>query len=389
MPEAQNVSGSSQEHLKCVNKVVGYPMVSSLLNNVQTYYQTAKQSYKVLNYLETGVTSSYQWIAPKVEPVLQNETFKKYSEPLIASLDDFSCRQLDNLEKMEKNLENKVSSIKQTTYALAETGQEKIAVPIDTYLKESMLGAPLNKILDATDQVCEKYILSPETKVEKQEDDSQDKKQMTIVKYDGPVFKATRISRKLQREAMSKLKDLSLRTPERLKSMVHTVDLIQYAANALDYGVKSTNQFLEHSVYKGMDTTITVLPKMREKITTTIRDSVDALNAAASALSQRAGPVAQIPIHWVEKAIAWEDREIKRFGVIAHRSSETLKEIIASISDHITRREMIPPHLVISATTKINQIIDNLSTMYKTALQKGEAKLEQWGVEKKGDSAPQ
>jgi hypothetical protein len=385
MPEAKDVSGASQEHLKCVNKVVGYPMVASLLTNVQTYYQSAKQSYKVVNYLESSVTSSYQWLAPKVvEPVLQNETFKKYSEPLIASLDNFSCRQLDNLEKLEKDLETKVTTLKKTTNSLAEIGQEKIAVPIDSYLKESMLGAPLNKILDATETVADKYLIGADVKTAKQEE-TQTPQTSAVQKYDGPVFKATRISKKVQRQAFLKLKDLSLRTPERLKSMVHTVDLIQYAANALDYGVKTTNQFLEQSVYKGVDSTMAILPKMniknvREKMGTAVHDSILALQVAASSLS--VGNITHLPVRMVEKAIQWEDREIKRFSVLAQKSSATLKEIIASISEHLGRKESVPQQLIVNATTKINQIIDNLVSLYKTALQKGEAKMEEF---KKGE----
>jgi len=356
-----------------------------LLTNVQTYYQSAKQSYKVVNYLESSVTSSYQWLAPKVvEPVLQNETFKKYSEPLIASLDNFSCRQLDNLEKLEKDLETKVTTLKKTTNSLAEIGQEKIAVPIDSYLKESMLGAPLNKILDATETVADKYLIGADVKTAKQEE-TQTPQTSAVQKYDGPVFKATRISKKVQRQAFLKLKDLSLRTPERLKSMVHTVDLIQYAANALDYGVKTTNQFLEQSVYKGVDSTMAILPKMniknvREKMGTAVHDSILALQVAASSLS--VGNITHLPVRMVEKAIQWEDREIKRFSVLAQKSSATLKEIIASISEHLGRKESVPQQLIVNATTKINQIIDNLVSLYKTALQKGEAKMEEF---KKGE----
>lgn len=104
-------------------------------------------------------------------------------------------------------------------------GTEKLVVPVDHYLKESKLALPLNKLLDVTETVVNSYILSPELKETKEEEEI--KAMADYEKYNGPVFRAGKISLKLQRQAFSKLKNLSLRTPERLKSMVHTVDLIQ------------------------------------------------------------------------------------------------------------------------------------------------------------------
>jgi hypothetical protein len=147
----------------------------------------------------------------------------------------------------------------------------------------------------------------------------------------------------------------------------------------LDYGVKTTNQILETSVTKGkqISTLVEINVPAVQRVKVVVHDTAVALSVVASTLSQQAAPFAQIPAKLWNVALELEERELRRFVVIAQKSAATLREISSSISDYIARNEVAPPQVVKSASAKISQIIDTLHNFYQTALQKGEEKMKE------------
>lgn len=188
--------------------------------------------------MESNLESTLKWIAPRVEPVLQNEMVKKN----ITALDDFTCKQMVYIEKKVEDTKQTIQSLKEKATTVVGTSVQTIEasiVPVDQYLKDSMLAKPVNVALDVTESVVER-ILPP----------SEEKKSDTPA---GPIIRSANISKRLQKEAYSKLKNIQLRSSDSLKSMHYVVDLIQYAAENLDSGVKKANKVIGESIHKGVE----------------------------------------------------------------------------------------------------------------------------------------
>jgi hypothetical protein len=96
--------------------------------------------------------------------------------------------------------------------------------------------------------------------------------------YQNAISKTTYLSNKVQEEAFGKLHTLSLKNPEE-----YTVELIQYASQALDNGVK----MISETVGKG-NSLIKEAPKeIKDKIQTATSDALAAIHTAVEILSKQ------------------------------------------------------------------------------------------------------
>jgi len=104
--------------------------------------------------------------------------------------------------------------------------------PVNTYLQNSYLNVPLNKAMDVTEHLCDRYL--PEIESDNEEENNRFAE--PEFEGEGPVFRAGKLSKKFKRQAFSKLKNLNLRNTA-TNPLPYCVDLINYAATNFDPAV--------------------------------------------------------------------------------------------------------------------------------------------------------
>jgi len=320
-----------------------------------------------------------------VEPVIQNEHLKKYSEPLLTTVDGFGCRQLDRIENAstkiadsycssKQMIEQKVATvtqdIKATASTLGEMAQTKLVPPVDDYLKTSVLSYPINTVLNVTEKVCDTILPAK----------PQEEEEMKPAEG-GPVLRAGRMTKKYQKRAMTKLQNLSLRTPDQISAMKFTVDLIQYAATQIDTSAKAAQQLVDESVHKGVEMTANlpkiVMEKNQQQITkfkaealTLTNDALSALHSAIDTLSKHVPPsVAAVPLSVYEVlkerthniASRLETlKDVANFSAVAKKSAEMLREASVLIQAAADKAEAVLPPQVI---TIFSSVLDMLNSV--------------------------
>jgi len=262
--------------LRLLNRFISYPVVSSFLTNAKTYYDSVAEKHpavktaseKTLNYVQAGLQT---FVLPTVQPVVKSDVYKKYSGVLLATVDEYGNSGLDTVEKLQtltqstlasskQTLEKKVLQIKDQLHP--SQLQENVVVPLDGYLKKSLIAIPIGRVLSMAEGLCDTYI--PEKNLSNEGKEIPKEKDLKVGSSDGPVFRATKISKRLHNVAMSKLHNLSLRTPDRLNTMNHCVDLISYAANYLDKTVKKTSEFASEAKEFSSKSVVAVKNNLRE-----------------------------------------------------------------------------------------------------------------------------
>jgi len=160
---AESNPQQNDEHYKLVNRVINYPTVSNLWETAKEYYTSAKdKSYivkKSCEVVESNLDSTMKYL---VNPVIENDLVKKVTEPVLASADEFGCKQLDRLEKLSETYQPTITSIKEKVNSIAENSMQTIQ-PVDQYLKNSYIASPINIAVNVTENLCNKYI--PEEKL--------------------------------------------------------------------------------------------------------------------------------------------------------------------------------------------------------------------------------
>jgi len=388
LPQQQEKPTDSQ----FLNRFVSYPSVSSIYKTAVSYYNNAKDSSSIvkmgLETVENNVQSTYQYISPKI---INSEIAKKYGP----AVDDFGCRQLDKIEKQVESTKQVVSTIKTKASDIAETSKQVIEdkihlleskiVPVDSYLKESVIAMPINVALDVTEKVCDRYL--PETpEPEKKKVDEKTKEQTNNA---GPIIRTTTLSKRLQKRAFSKLHDLRLRSNEKLKSMTHVVDLIQYATENLDAGVKKTNKIIGDSYQMGKDVStasvkyikeapskIVENPKVKqvkEKVNVLTTEAVHALHLAIETLSKQIPePITTTSINTYNSLVqktknfsaSLENSNLQLFNSIASKGSERLKEA-ASLISSFQSKDQVPSSIVASVSNTLSGVMESLAAVLK------------------------
>jgi len=367
----ETVQADSQ--IKCFQKLANYSTVSNMWESAKTYYTSAKDKNSIIKMgcetVENNLENTIKWITPRVEPVLQNETVKKN----ITAIDDFTCKQMVFIEKKVEDTKQTIHSFKEkATVVVGNSVQtiESSIVPVDQYLKDSVLAMPVNVALDVTEKVVERMLpTSP----------SEEKKSDVPA---GPIIRSANISKKLQREAYSKLKNLQLRSSDSLKSMHYVVDLIQYASENLDSGVKKANKVIGESIHKGVEMSNATANYIKEaptvkkasaKITGLTKEAIDALHVALEALSKQTiattSVLAATSIVEQTKLLSSNLEHInsQMFTSIASKSSEKLREVSSQISSYLSNNKgSVPVSVLNSAVASISGVLDSLSSLLKT-----------------------
>jgi len=372
-----------------VTRVVNYPMVSSAWTSATQYYSAAKEKSSLVKYgcelVESNIEKGMKLV---VEPVIQNEHVKRYSEPILTKVDEIGCKQLDKIENVSEKLvdtyssskqmiETKVTSITNDIKTTKHTIEDKVVPPVDNYLKHSVLSVPINATLNVTERVVDTIL--PADEKEKIVDLDQPEEKLEV----GPVIRAGRMTKKYQKRALDKLQNLSLRSPAQIGSLKYTVDLIQYAATTLDSSAKLARDYVE-------ETTQTTTKRIKEKTHEGVEDvkkqihvlSSDALNHLHSAVESLKThvpePVVAIPTATyfvIKDKIAnltshLENlKDLAHYSTVASQAATLLRESTNTINMVISKAEAtLPPQVVNTVTSTINTALDLLHLHPKPAM---------------------
>jgi len=263
----------------------------------------------------------------------------------------------NNYDATREAIEQRVTTVKKVTYGAMEQVQQKYVNPMDEYLKDSLIVRPYNIALDVTEKMVDK-ILPEEKEAER------DQQQKLIL---GPISKTTYLSKRIQQQAFSKLHHLSLRTPEKLNAMEYTVDLIKYAAQALDGGVTSLNQTFSKGVEAGTIMIKEVPKEVKEKIQNATHDALAALHTAIEVISNQIPVEISSKFNQIKEAtIAKGDESLSFFSQVAQTSSNLLHDVGANIGDYISRGEVIPIQILSSAYGTLHKVLDNLVSIVES-----------------------
>jgi len=230
--DTQISQNEAESQYKIVDRIAAYPMVSSALETAKGYYEAAKDSSNLVKSVAETAESGLSTAMHTIQPVLDNQTVVK---PLLTSLDGMAMNQLDRIEKTVEAYQPAVAaaaeSIKTKAGELADASVQKIA-PIDQYLKESYVGAPVVSAVGMTENLVNRYV-------------KEDKDSANASDESGPIFRSGALALRLQKEALARLSNLSLRDTATTTGYTYVVDLIQYAVTNLDSTIHNVNDKVE------------------------------------------------------------------------------------------------------------------------------------------------
>jgi len=362
-----------EEGLKVIARVKSYPTLTNFFETAKDYYFKTKEvsavAHVVGDKLEASFQGGLQWVIPKVEPVLQTDAYKRYAKPVLTTLDDQADKGLVVLEsKVEKlkevkgNLDERFESFKNSAYNLVEV--------TDGYLKESVVNKPIGVVLDATEKVVDTILPEDEPQVKRQPADEKD-----VKVQQGPVLRATSLSKKIKRQAFSKLSHLVLRPEEERKRLAYTVDLIQYAAVTLDHGVVALGGTLVDGVHGGAkyayETPIKLSKEVKEKLSVVSQEAVNALNTAVQNISAHIPEPITTRVHNIQQALTdtahhLQESESARFHHLAQKSSEVLRELSTTLGGYVSRGEEIPAKFLHTVAANITNVVESLKSFFYT-----------------------
>jgi len=339
---------ASQDY-KLVSRVSSYFVVSKVIETSMECYNWGKKSSKVVAFAETSLEGGIQWLKPKVEPLLDSPTYRTYAEPLLMKADSLGCAALDSVEnrafKLKSNyqstknaLENGVHTAKNVTYDAFEKAQEKIVVPMDDYLKESVVATPINMALNVTESMVNRILPEDSIVADKQEEEED-------IKTIGPIRRTSRLSKK----AFAKLHHLSLRAPERLMSMKFTVDLIKYSAESFDQHFSS----VARSAMKKAATTTEFIKKAPKKIKEKVHhDATAVMNVVVSVVSNR------VPLSVSTRVQQLKEASIARArSLLAQPSAKVLRHWSSVIAEYVNQKHTLARGLLSNFFSLVDKLV--------------------------------
>jgi len=347
-------SNNQQQEFKLVERVVKNPTVNAYWDLTRDYYNRTKNWNSLVQYgcetVETNLEKGVKWIAPKV----QSERIK----PILVSVDDFGNRQLDHLgnaiSSSKERFDNTVCQVKKDLGERIES--------VDDYLKKSSFNTPLNAALDVTEKMCERFLPEEISSKEgdKSECDDQDEK--------GPVMRAGKLSKRLQRQTLAQLQQISFRTPESKKAMTYCVDLIQYAAQNLDSGVRSLSAASRQYMIAQQEKLSQSLPKDWSSLRLQVKDSTtDALASIAHAIEVLSSQVSTNGLGEKKEKLGTfllSIRDSAKQSILLQNCSSKLREISSHLSNYATKGEQVPKVLLSSFTVALQDIRDTVASLY-------------------------
>jgi len=247
----------------------------------------------------------------------------------------------------------------------------------------------LNKILDTTEGVVERYF--PETeevieikegKVEEKHDETPKEISVEVKQPEGPLFRSGQISKRVQRGLSKKLTNLKLRTPEQLQAMKYTVDLIAYASSNLEKGVKTSNEFVSQTFHKSVElgtqqiqsvkeTSHKIVDSTKTKVQSLTQDALDSVNKAIEILSKQL-PTDQLKqIHSIADAKQFvlnqlpstDSFNVESFREFVPKSVERLNQLRDTLTKKLTENEVISHPYLGSLIKRLTNIREGLGTL--------------------------
>eukprot|EP01118_Nematostelium_gracile_P018833 TRINITY_DN8511_c0_g1_i1.p1 TRINITY_DN8511_c0_g1~~TRINITY_DN8511_c0_g1_i1.p1 ORF type:complete len:358 (+),score=125.31 TRINITY_DN8511_c0_g1_i1:90-1163(+) len=304
---------------KLAERVASYPSVANLIDLSKGYYQAAKDASPIVAFasgnLETGIN---HYVVPTVNNLLDSSTYQVYARPILVRADGMANVALDsaetNAQKLKDGLEKNKEALYQRSNDLIEITQKKIVDPVDGFLKESIVGLPINKALDLTERVAVGVL---EVKVD----------------HDGnvgPIYRSAALSKQVSDQTLQKLHNLSLRAPEKINAMQYTVDLIEFAKKSLD----ELNIKIHQKVEDGTVLVKELPQKAKDQWNTRLSDAITAIHTANQIISSKIPPEVLEKVQELRKAaiIRLEGAEdATLYEAVVNKSSTVLNETANSI----------------------------------------------------------
>jgi len=335
---------------KLASRVASYSVVSKVFDTGKDYYNWGREASPIVAFAESSIEGGLTWLTPKVEPLLET------AKPYLVKADNLGCSALDTVENTAQKIHSKyeattsvigggMTTVKDVTCGTLAQVQEKVVVPVDEYLKDSVVAKPINLALDVTERVVNHYL--------------NDGKGDKLAR--GPISKTSYLSKRIQQQAYAKLHHLSLRAPEKINAMEYTVNLIDYASHALDSGINSVNQTVSNGIHTGT-TFIKEVPKeVKEKVQSATHDALAAVHTAANVISNHIPEEISIKFQQLKQAAYHTgDTELKLFSSVAQSSSKLLREISTTIGGYVAQGEAIPFQILSKTYENLHSVIDSL-----------------------------
>jgi hypothetical protein len=338
----QENTKSSQEEANLVNRVLSYTVVNNLVDVTRGYYTTAKDFSPLVKSVsenleqkwETGTKLYQEKVAPSLTPVVS---------PVLSSVDEFGCRQLDRIENFGQVVQTKRQDLNNKVQEYRENGSKQIsqAVPaLDQYLKNNyVLGPALNVALDVTENLTERFL--PHKSNGKEEDEVLEKKES----QNGPVYRAASLGSKIGSELSLRFQDLKLRTPEAKKSLRYCVDLIQYAKDNFDSSLSSANQYVQNGVS---------LEKVQGFTAEGYRALLDAISVLSEKLPENVRKTSTKTLAELSNR-----KEVVAFTEVLKSNAVKLQNVTESLSNYIKQNEKIPNQLA-TVTDTLHNVLESL-----------------------------
>jgi len=189
-------------------------VVTSFLSSAIEYYETSKAKYPSIAAAENNILKT---VAKKIKPT-------------ITELDQFGCRQLDQIETQVNSSKKK---IEESIYKPAEQALESTKIFVYNNIVNTK---PINQALEITEYAVDRLLFDKKSDNE----DSPSTQENTL----DVNMRLTR----LRSKTMDKLKSLQPLSEEKLKSLTHSVSLIEYASKYID---KRTLEFVQAPLQEG------------------------------------------------------------------------------------------------------------------------------------------
>jgi len=195
-------------------------MFSSLFSTAMGYYETSKVKFPKIAEAENNLIKLSSPVIEKVKPAING-------------LDQFGCKQLD---KIETQVSNSKKKIEESIYKPAEQAIDSTR----TFVYNNIVNTkPINQALVITEYAVDNILPSSNKKTAEE-----------------PVPSDTldvnaRFTR-LRSKTMDKLKSLQPYSEEKLKSLTHSVSLIEYASKYIDvnHTVEEVKEFTHAPIQK-------------------------------------------------------------------------------------------------------------------------------------------
>ncbi|XP_078588476.1 perilipin-2-like isoform X2 [Branchiostoma floridae x Branchiostoma japonicum] len=219
-----------------ITRVGSLPLVSASVTQVTNIYSAGKERYPLVKYVGEMAEKTVMYAADTAKPVVNK------LEPQIAVANSYAVAGLNKLEETVPIITREpgviVGDTKQAiSSTVSATGERIMNNPVGRVVKS------VSDTALATAESYVEYYLPPEKKAieeEGKEKEGEGEEKAVVPAEEGTptLTRVTTLTGKVRRRvytrAMTKLKDVQVRSQEALSNLHFTVDLIQYAKENID-----------------------------------------------------------------------------------------------------------------------------------------------------------